>query len=643
MTMAIEQMKYVSILGPVELFQEFVLKHIINSNVQLEPAHKTLNMPGLIPFDDDTSLDNLKKRMRILNEKFHVDVKRYDEQALEREVLSPMEPHVIESYITELEERIIEHRKRIEHLKADIQEREKIISQLMPIAGLKVDIDEMFHFAFMKFRFGYLPRENFMKQKEYLVDMDVVTVPVAEENETLWLAYFMPDSVSPVIDNVFSALGFTRVRISDKVKGTPESSIEALKGEIQVLQSRIDEEEKAFSRYLEEKKSNFDKYYQRVLYLSKVHEVKKFSSHTQGTFFLVGWIPLKDYKTFAAKLETMREIMLSSEDPDCVAKVTPPTVMKNKSIFKPFESLVTMYGLPSPTEMDPTPLLTLTYILMFGFMFGDVGQGAIIALIGLYLYKARKSALGGVMFYVGISSTIFGFVYGSVFGSEEIIQPIWISPLHGKDTINTLLYLAVGYGVLVNLVAIIANMINNTRMRRWGKLLFDKNGLAGLLFYGGLALVAGLSLLKGELLFSGLVLVVVIILPTLMIFFKEPLEHLVMKKRPIFPNEKGIFIVESFFELFETLLSFFSGTVSFARVGAFALNHAGLSLAVWTLYHMMEGIGGLFIVIIGNAITIGLEGLIVGIQCMRLEYYEIFGRFYIGEGREFKPVRVTED
>ena len=280
---------------------------------------------------------------------------------------------------------------------------------------------------------------------------------------------------------------------------------------------------------------------------------------------------------------------------------------------------------------------------MFGFMFGDIGQGAVIALLGLFLYKSKKMPLGGVMIYVGISSVVFGFVYGSIFGSEEILPPLWISPLHGKDTINTLLYVAVGYGVFINIVTIIANMINNFRMQKWGKLFFDKNGLAGLMFYGGLTIVVSYSLITGVMAMSGLVLIIVVVLPTLMIFFKEPLDNLIMKRSKILPHEKGIFIVEAFFDLFETLLSFFSGTVSFARVGAFALNHVGLSLAVWTLFNMTKGAGGILIVIIGNLITIGLEGLIVGIQCMRLEYYEMFGRFYIGEGREFKPVQVTEE
>jgi V/A-type H+-transporting ATPase subunit I len=173
--------------------------------------------------------------------------------------------------------------------------------------------------------------------------------------------------------------------------------------------------------------------------------------------------------------------------------------------------------------------------------------------------------------------------------------------------------------------------------------LFDKNGLAGLLFYGGIAAVVINTLVTGKLVISGLTVVIVIVIPALMILLKEPLSNLILRRSSVFPKEKGMYFVEAGFDLFETLMSFFSGTISFARVGAFALNHAGLSLAVWTLYEMMHGVGGIIVVIIGNLLTIGLEGLIVGIQCMRLEYYEMFGRFYTGEGKEFKPVTVRDD
>ncbi len=641
--MAIEPMKYISILGPLDMYNEFVLKYVINSNVQLEPSFKALNVPGFMPFDEDTSLDNFRKRMRILNEKYDVRIMQYDAKTIEDELLKPLDTSALEAFVAEIEDQLADNRRRIELYKADIQEREQIIKQVLPLAGLEIDIDEMFHFAFMKFRFGFIPKENYHKQKSYLDELDVVVVPASEENENLWLSYFMPASLSPVIDNVFAALGFERVRISDQVKGMPKMTIERLQDEIKDLEQKISQEDTSCIQFLEDRKERFESWYHKVLYLTKINEIKMMSSHTKETFFLAGWIPYQYYKEYNKKVESMENLIVSSEDPENVVNATPPTVMKNNRFFKPFEALVTMYGLPSAKELDPTPLMAITYMLMFGFMFGDVGQGAVIALVGLYLFKWKKAALGGVMMYVGMSSTVFGFVYGSVFGNEELLHPLWISPLHGKDTINTLLYVAVGYGVFIILVTIIANMINNIRMKKWGKLLFDKNGLAGLLFYGGLAVLLVIFLKTGQFVMSGIVIVIVVILPAVLIFFKEPFENLIMRRNHILPHEKGIYFVEAGFDLFETVLSFFSSTISFARVGAFALNHAGLSLAVWTLYNMMSGAGGIVIVIIGNLVTIGLEGLIVAIQCMRLEYYEMFGRFYIGEGQEFKPVRVTNE
>ena len=201
--MAIEQMKYISVLGPLDMFDEFVLKHVINRNVQLEHAYKSLNVPGLIPFEEDTSLDNLRKRMRILNEKFGIQIQQYDEQTIEKELLDPLDHRAIESFVEELESTLSNHRNQTAQYKSEIQGKEHILTQIFPIEGLDINIDEMFHFSFMKFRFGFLPKENYRKQKDYLDELDVVVVPVSESGETMWLSYFMPESIAPVIDNVF--------------------------------------------------------------------------------------------------------------------------------------------------------------------------------------------------------------------------------------------------------------------------------------------------------------------------------------------------------------------------------------------------------------------------------------------------------
>jgi V/A-type H+-transporting ATPase subunit I len=641
--MAIEQMKYIRIMGPINKIDEVVLKHVINRNVQLEPAYKHLKVPGLIPFEEDNSFGNLLKRMKVLNENFQVKIEEYDKETIEKELLEPVDALDIESFVKGIEDRLSNFRKESEADKADIREREQIIKQILPLSSLNINMDELFHLSFIKFRFGMAPKDLYNRQKKYLDELDVVVVPVSEDGNNIWLSYFMPASAAQVVDNVFATMGFTRVRISDDVKSTPKITIDRMKSEIAQLQEKLKQAGENMEKYLEERREEFIRLFHKVIYLIKLNEVKRLCSHSHETFFMIGWIPCADYDRLTKEIAAIDQIVIGCEDPDCVINATPPTVMKNNRFFKPFESLVTMYGLPSANEIDPTPLLSITFVLMFGFMFGDVGQGAIIAILGLVLYKIKKMPLGGVMVYAGISSTIFGFVYGSVFGNEEILSPVWMSPLHSKSNINIILYVSVGYGAFIIIITMIANMINCIKMRKWGKLLFDKNGLAGLLFYGGLVAVVLIYIKTGRFILSGLILIPVVIIPALMILFKEPLENLILRKDHIMPNEKGIYFVESGFDIFETLLSFFSSTVSFARVGAFALNHAGLSLAVWTLYGMMRGAGGILTVIIGNVITIGLEGLIVGIQCMRLEFYEMFGRYYIGEGHEFRPIRVLDE
>jgi V/A-type H+-transporting ATPase subunit I len=641
--MAVVQMKYVSVMGPLKLFDEFILTHVINRNIQVEYSCKAMNIQGLIPFEEDTETGTLHKRMHILNDRIKAGVRIYDKDTVVSWIMDNYNFEEARSYVESIEKRFDESREAIASLKTEIQEREQIIKQITPISELKVNIDEMFRFNFMKFRFGSMPKENFTKQKPYLDELDVLYVPVSEEDENIWLSYFMPAQVGPVIDNVFSALGFERVRISDQVYGLPKEAIERMTAEIEQLKRRIEDEENAIKRFIEEERERFEILYNKVLYRSKMNEIRMLSAHFGETFLLVGWLPREDYELLSKELEAMDQYVLSSEDPDCVMTSTPPTVMKNSKIFKPFEFLVSLFGLPSAKEVDPTKLLAITYVLMFGFMFGDVGQGLIIAAVGLYLYFARKMQAAGILIYVGISSTFFGFMYGSVFGNEEIIGHIMISPLHDKNSINNILVISAVYGVFVILSTIVANIINSARMRNWGRLIFDRNGIAGLLFYGGVIVCTVISVLTGKIFITAAVIIIVVVIPALLLVFREPLENLIRKKDHIMPHNKGMYFVEAGFELFETVLNFFSGTLSFLRVGAFALNHAGLSLAVWSLYSMMSGVGGILVVIIGNALTIVLEGLIVGIQCLRLEYYEMFGRFYLGEGREFKPVSVKDD
>ena len=126
-------------------------------------------------------------------------------------------------------------------------------------------------------------------------------------------------------------------------------------------------------------------------------------------------------------------------------------------------------------------------------------------------------------------------------------------------------------------------------------------------------------------------------IPVILFLLKEPLGQLVEGKKPKAEGGVGMFLVQGFFELFETMLSFFSNTISFVRIGAFAVSHAAMMEVVLILSGASAGSTNWIIFVIGNIIVCGLEGLVVGIQVLRLEYYEMFSRFYKGTGREFKP------
>ncbi|MGE0003891.1 MAG: V-type ATPase 116kDa subunit family protein, partial [Candidatus Izemoplasmatales bacterium] len=183
------------------------------------------------------------------------------------------------------------------------------------------------------------------------------------------------------------------------------------------------------------------------------------------------------------------------------------------------------------------------------------------------------------------------------------------------------------------------NIYLQYKKKKYVEMVLSHNGFAGLLFYlyflGGLLL----KLVFTINIFTAIPLILGIAIPLLLIFFKEPIERKLHKKK-MFPSGFGGFFVEGFFELFEVVLSYVSNTMSFMRVGGFVLSHAGMMLVVYTLMGMVPaGVASTIVFLIGNLFVMGLEGLIVGIQVLRLEFYEMFSRYYEGDGVPFTSLK----
>ena len=233
-------------------------------------------------------------------------------------------------------------------------------------------------------------------------------------------------------------------------------------------------------------------------------------------------------------------------------------------------------------------------------------------------------------------------MFGSVFGFEDIIQAHWLRPMEAMTNLpfigqlNTVFIVAIAFGMGLNILSMIFHIINAIRAHDTENIWFSTNGIAGLVFYGFIVFTIVLFM-TGHQVPGNILMVIFLGIPVLVFVFKEPLTNLAERNHKKLETGKGMFLVQGFFELFETLLSYFSNTLSFVRIGAFAVSHAAIMEVVLMLSGAQEGSPNWVVVVIGNLVVCALEGLIVGIQVLRLEYYEMFSRFYKGSGREFKP------
>ena len=633
--MPVMKMQFVNIVGPLEQFDGFVLKHILNHDFEVENSLSVIeNIKGLTPYGEYNRHSAIMNRLNSLNKTFGVEPHEIDIETLIENMQGITE--TAEVFAGKIEEFIDEHKTKLDSIKTTVEKNKNILNRMMPMMDLDVDLSEL-KMKFISVRFGRMAYENYKRLNSAIKKLNVIVYFLKREGDDVWFSYYAPSSVINEVDNIFASLYFQRIDISDAITGTPKETAEKLKAEIAAGEEEMAEEIRRYDNYIDNSRQQFDEIYSYIYYLYKTIEIKKYAAHTEDSFYLSGWIPKGSMNVLEGQYKR-QGISFYFEDAEQMETLKSPTVLKNPKLIKPFEFLVKTYGTPSHNEIDPTLFVAITYVLMFGMMFGDVGHGLVLLILGSIIYFTKKIDLAGIGIMCGITSMIFGFVYGSFFGNEEILTPIYKNPMRN---IMTMLIASVVFGVAVIMIAMIINIINAIRSGGFKEVLFDRNGITGMVFYIGVIIFAIVTLVTGRTITSFVFVVCFFILPILLMFLKEPLLNLLKGKKALPDKEKGTFFVEAFFEVFEALLSFLSNTLSFVRIGAFALSHAGLSLAVWSVYNLIEGkIGGIVALIIGNVIIIALEGLVVGIQGMRLEYYELFSRFFKGEGREFRPLRI---
>lgn len=525
------------------------------------------------------------------------------------------------------------------------------LDKVIPFTGLNYDLRSILHFRYVKFRFGRITHEYFDKFESYVYDtIDTVLYKCREDSQYVWMVYFVPETISDQIDAIYASMHFERYYLPDEYEGTPLDAIHYLEDKISSLQEKLDSVKSQMTETLREQEQSLRAAYEKLATFSTNFNVRKLAActkHKVNTFYILcGWMSEGDAAVFqkAVSEDEMTFCIVEDDHNNVLSK--PPTKLHNLKLFRPFEMFIGMYGLPAYGEIDPTILIALTYSFLFGFMFGDVGQGLCLLLGGFLLYRLKKADLAAILSCCGFFSTLFGFLFGSVFGFENIISAVWLRPMEHMTNLpfigklNTVFVVAISIGMGIILLTMVLNIINSIREHDKEKAFLDTNGAAGLVFYGSMVLTIVLYM-TGNPLPATILLILMFGIPLVLIFFKEPLTGLVEKKARVMTTGKGMFVVQGIFELFEVLLSYFSNTLSFVRVGAFAISHAAMMQVVLMLSGAEAGNPNWVVIILGNVAVCAIEGLVVGIQVLRLEYYELFSRFYRGNGRAFKPYGKT--
>lgn len=536
------------------------------------------------------------------------------------------------------------------------KELSDIFEKVSNYRGLKIPLAGLDKFSFLHFATGSLPVQNLEDLGKEVGD-NVALLPITEHGGQQSLCAITTRNGRIALEKALQKAGFQNEilpEVSDaNVDGLTEENLkeqELLSVELEQLQEKVKVIAAEFTVPLNEIEGFVDMECQLL-------EASQKFPRTESTILISGWVPKSELVTLEKRMDeiTAGRYNLRTTLPDTSLQDEVPVLLKHHRLLRPFEMLISNYSLPSYRELEPTLFFAISYLVMFGMMFGDGGHGLVLTVCGLvaiFAGRSRKmSDIGVLLVLGGSSSIIFGVIYGSYFGIESFKKyAIWHDPLDA-DPIH-LMYAAMGIGIALMSTGLILNVINRFRRGDVVGGILDKFGLVGILFYWGmLVLLINWDAIRSH----GLVDVAVIaflIIPVVGWCLKEPIEHFMAKKgHNNDHSEVGLSgaIIESCVGAFEAILSYLANTISFVRLAAYAMSHAALIFAAFVLAAQVRdfSFGGSFlsllVIILGNLIAIVLEGVIVSVQALRLEYYEFFGKFFSGGGKPFEPFRLARE
>lgn len=346
----------------------------------------------------------------------------------------------------------------------------------------------------------------------------------------------------------------------------------------------------------------------------------------------VGWAPTATLRQLEEQLAAVGAAVVELSRP---AWSEPPTALEPMRLARPFRPLVDTYGATRYADIDPTPFAAASFVLMFGMMFGDVGHGLVLALLGLVLRRAHgrwagMRSLWPLLVAAGLSGVLFGFLYGEAFGPTGLVPRLWLDPV---DRPERLLLAAGAVGAVLLTVSYAFGAVNRWREAGAAAAMIAPSGIAGFsVFLGGGLGLGGVYLHSTGVALAGAAVAAV--------------GAVLLSIGFLAGAGRGLLgVPEAMVELADSVIRVGANAISFTRLAAFGLMHAALGAVVFDAAQALWGgvVGGVLAAVafsVGNVVTFALEGLVAGVQALRLEYYELFSRIFVGEGKTFAPWRI---
>jgi V/A-type H+-transporting ATPase subunit I len=573
--------------------------------------------------------------------------------------------------LDEIAENLQQIRERQQFLQQEILKLEDIRRQLEMFGELADGMKARSQFSFLNMQTGTVRRSELQSLLEELKSVPFVHLNVGEDDTQATLLLITMRRDDALVNKLLDRHGWSDVHLAREMLGGKEEVLLDIDGKLAAHRVEQEKLKAGIEELIRSKLPALEQMWADLRLNELATRIQSYFSRTARTMIFSGWLPAQKQKSLEQALlrATGGRCYLEWHDPREIANhemKSVPVELRSPKILAPFQMLVKNYSIPQYGTLNPTPFVFVAYLAMFGLMFGDVGQGVVLALagvLGLMAYKGSSENVRNLMrliIWCGGAAVVTGFLFGSYFGFR-LLPPLWFD-YHGiiaghrgtgyvKDVYGILL-IALWFGIVVIGLGLALNWINRIRKRDWFHLVFDKGGLLGGWIYGAGVYAAFYFVQRNyKQLPPGSLLFFLIGLPVLLLVLKPPLEFALDRahsgKRFQFFTILD-WLMEWIVELLEIFSGYLANTLSFMRVAGLGIAHVSLMIAFFAIAAMMRTPAGAYtilsylILVLGNVLVIVLEGLSAGIQSLRLNYYEFFSKYFSGSGLAYEPITLRK-